>query len=136
MVIPNNFIKLDYNPATDILYVEWPNIHDYTTSEFRNILDEVVATVKNYDIKKLLADSTKSVVTMQDTEYTKIVNQFFRNLMVTRLQKLARFTAGVGFREAVANQAADFAKEAFSIKNFDSLDEAFDWLTGSTILRE
>lgn len=129
MIIPNKFIKLDYNPATDVLIIEWPNIHDYTIPELKFILNEIVSTIRNYDIKKVLADSTKSVVTLPDTEYKSIIEQLTKDLMNTRLQKFARLTTGQGYREQAANTAAEALKNYFAVRNFHNMDEALEWLS-------
>ncbi|WP_266204979.1 hypothetical protein [Pontibacter kalidii] len=89
MLIPNRFIKLEFNPATDTLFIEWPNIHDYTLYELRFMLTELIDTVRNYDIEKILANSRKSAVTLPEQEYSVIVNQFAKDLSTTRLQKFA-----------------------------------------------
>lgn len=128
MIIPNKFIKLDYNPATDILYIEWPNIHDYSLSELKFILNEIVNSIKNYDIKKVLADSTKSVITMPDAEYNNVVQQLALDLMTTRLEKFARLTTGQGIREEAVTNAATVIKDYFTVRNFNNLEDALEWL--------
>ena len=129
MIIPNQFIKLEYSPATDVLYVEWPNIHDYSVPELKHILSEILSTIRNYDIRKVLADSTKSIVTLPDAEYNSIVEQLTRDLMTTRLQKFARLTTGQGNREQAASKAAEALAGFFEVRNFSNLEEALEWLS-------
>ena len=128
MIIPNQFIKLEFNPATDTLFVEWPNIHDYTLYELHFILTDLINTVRNYDIKKILADSRKSTVTLPEQEYSAIVEQFAKDLSTTRLQKLARLTTGLGYREKAAEKAADGVNGAYSVRSFYTMEEALAWL--------
>ena len=130
MIIPNKFIRLEYDPATDILFVEWPNIHDYTVPELRHILSELVKTVRSYDIKKVLADSTRSVVTLPPAEYGAIVDQLTRDLMATRLQKFARLTTGQGMREQAAGKAGETGVGVIQVRNFNDREEALRWLAG------
>jgi len=128
MLIPNKFITLDYDPSTDILFIEWPNIHDYSLAELKFILDELVTTIKNYDIKKVLADSTKSIVTMPDEEYNAVLKQLALDLLSTRLEKFARLTTGQGYREEAVANGVTVVGDQFAIQNFEALPEALEWL--------
>ncbi|OKL38675.1 hypothetical protein [Pontibacter flavimaris] len=128
MLIPNQFIKLEFNPALDILSVEWPNIHDYTVHELRFILAELVSTVKNYDIKKILADSRNSALTLPEQEYGAIVEKFAHELSTTRLRKFARLTTGLDYREKTAGKAAEDMKDCFQVRSFYTMAEALAWL--------
>lgn len=129
MLISNKLIQLEFNPATDILHVAWPNFHDYSTYELNYILSELVSTVRNYDIKKILADSRSSTLTMPEQEYGAIVIKFAKDLSMTRLQKLARVTKGTGYRELVAEKAAVEMKNCIEVRNFPAMEEALAWLT-------
>lgn len=117
MIIPNKFIRLDYASITDILNVEWPNIHDYIVSELSYILSEMVKKVRSYDIMKVLADSTKSVVTLSPFGYGAIVEKLTQDLIATRLQKFARLTTGLGMRGQAASRAAE---EFIQVRNFQN----------------
>lgn len=128
MIIPSKFLKLEYNPATDILYVEWPDIYEYSSPELKFILGEVLNTIRSYDVKKVLADSTRSRVTLNPVEYEEIVDQFTKNLMDTRLEKFARLTTGQGFREYAAGKAAEALQGICNVENFYDLEEAINWL--------
>ncbi|WP_299823730.1 hypothetical protein [uncultured Pontibacter sp.] len=128
MIIPNKFIKLEYNPATDVLWVEWPNIDEESVPELQFILSELLGTIRNYDVKKVLADSTKSVLSLADETYNAIVEQLVLDLRTTRLQKFARLTIGEGSREVAANKAADALKDKFEMRNFNNLNDALEWL--------
>lgn len=128
MVLTNNFIKLEYDPGTDVLFVEWPNVHDYSKVEVTFILDEIVETVKNYDIKNLLTDTRHSHVTLSDHEYAGILNQLAINLTTTRLQKFARLSGSIPNREKLAYEAAALVKDTIQYKSFDDRDSALAWL--------
>lgn len=68
VLFDNSLIKLDYDPATDILAVEYPDLHDFLLSEIKRSIDTLVDTVKHYDVKRLLLDSTRTVVAVSDEE--------------------------------------------------------------------
>lgn len=128
MKIPNKFLKLDYNPNTDILFVEWPNMHNYTLPEVEHIIDEVVDTVRHYDVKRVLTDTRQSNVALSTAEYAGVINRLARELMTTRLQKFARLTTTDSNREKIASNAATLVQGVIQYKNFDDTDEAIAWL--------
>ena len=43
-------MKLEYNPATDILDVKYPNLFGYLLPEIRHSIDTLVETVISYDV--------------------------------------------------------------------------------------
>jgi hypothetical protein len=129
MLIPNKFLKLDYNPTQDILYLEWPNMHDYSLPEVQYIITEVVDAVRNYDIKRILTDTRQSSVTIPMAEYAKVVNQLAMELATTRLQKFARLQTADPDRNTVASNAAALVVGAITYQSFDNVDEAVAWLT-------
>ena len=72
VLFDNSLIRLDYNPATDILEVEYPDLYDYLLSEIRRSIDTLLDTVKNYDVKRLLLDSTRTIISVGDEESREI----------------------------------------------------------------
>lgn len=131
MIIPNKFLKLDYNPTHDILFVDWPNMHDYTLPEVSYIIDEVLEAVRSYDIKRILADTRQSQVTVPLEEYTNVVNQLALQLATTRLQKFAKLQTTDLRREAISSNAAALVIGSIAYRSFASKEEAIDWLIES-----
>ncbi|OKL39604.1 hypothetical protein [Pontibacter flavimaris] len=129
MIIPNKFIQLDYNPTTDVLFIEWPNMHDYSLPEMRFIMEEVIASVKHYDIKKILADSRQSTITLDDETYGQLINGLALLLQTTRLEKFARLTTAELNRETIASHAASLVKDSIQYQSFDDAGVAMAWLT-------
>lgn len=129
MLIPNKFLKLDYNPTIDVLLIEWPNMHEYTLPEVHYIIDEVVGAVKHYDIKRILNDTRNSEVLMGMHEYAQIVYELAIKLGATRLEKFAKLLTTDPNRETVANNAAALVSDTIQYRAFGSLEEALDWLT-------
>lgn len=129
MIIPNKFIKLDYNPTTDVLFVEWPNMHDYTLPEIEFILEELVNTVKYYNVRRILADSRKSKITLRDDAYAQVVNQLVQMLNATHLEKFARLVTTEANRESIANNAATLLNGSIQYQSFANTDVAIAWLT-------
>ncbi|GGG16152.1 hypothetical protein [Pontibacter amylolyticus] len=131
MIIPNKFLKLDYNPTYDVLFVEWPNMHDYTMPEVSYIIDEVIDAVRSYDVKRILTDTRQSKVTVPLEEYAKVVNQLALQLATTRLQKFAKLNTRDADREAISSNAAALVVGSVAYRSFDNIDEAIAWLTES-----
>jgi hypothetical protein len=129
MIIPNKFLKLDYNPGSDVLFLEWPNMHDYTLSEVKYIIGEVVDAVKGYDVKHILADTRQSQVTIPMEDYALILQNLAMQLAATRLQKFARLQTTDPEREAVSRDAAALVIGSIQYRVFGTVDEAMAWLT-------
>jgi hypothetical protein len=129
MIIPNKFIKLDYNPTTDVLFIEWPNMHDYSLPEMKFIMEEIIDSVKHYDIKKILADSRHSTITLDNEAYAQLINGLALLLQTTRLQKFARLTTTELNRETIASHAASLVKDSIQYQSFEDAGVALAWLT-------
>lgn len=128
MLIPNKFLKLDYNPTQDILYVEWPNMHDYTLPEVQYIINEVVEAVRNYDIKRILTNSRQAAVSIPMADYAKVINQLAMELSTTRLQKFARLQSPDSDRNTIASNAASLVVGSIAYRSFENEEEAVAWL--------
>ncbi|PRY15532.1 hypothetical protein CLV24_102153 [Pontibacter ummariensis] len=128
MIIPNPIIKLDYNPAQDVLVVEWPDVHEYTTSQAAYTLDIIVETVKLYDVKYLLTDTRNGIIDIPEAKYKALILSFAKSLATTRLKKLARVVTASTLREKPINEVRREAQLAVPIKSFDNAEEALAWL--------
>ncbi|WP_026464023.1 hypothetical protein [Adhaeribacter aquaticus] len=131
----NNFIVLNYEPTTDILTVDWPQIESYLLHEVERSLQTLVDYVRNYDVKRLLIDAgkaTSSPELVDSSEYKRIIMEFAINLNKTRLQKSARVVALDKNRETKTQKvAAEIVQQtgfAIQSKNFDTRAEAMAWL--------
>ena len=128
MIIPNSLIKLDYNPARDVLSVEWPDFHYYSASEAAYTLNIIVETVRQYDVKYLLTDTRKSTVDIPKSEYKEIILKFAKDLATTRLRKIARVVTDSTRRLKPIREVRQEAQLEVAIEDFYSLEEALDWL--------
>lgn len=129
MIIPNRVVKLDYDPAKDVLSVEWPDFRDYSISEAVHILDIVVETLRLYDVKYLLTDTRNRMMNVPDSRYKDIILKFAKDLTATRLQKLARVVTESTVREKPINEVKREANLSIPMQNFYTVEEAFNWLT-------
>ncbi|MDX5347653.1 MAG: hypothetical protein LPJ89_11610 [Hymenobacteraceae bacterium] len=133
ILFENSILKLNYNPATDIVEVVYPDLHDYLVPEIKYSIDKLVVNVKNYDIKKLLLDSTNTKVLIDAAESSEIALYLAAGLANTRLQKVARLQSSSSDIEKNAGNNIRKAQETislpFELKNFTSKAEALQWLS-------
>lgn len=128
MILPNKLLTLDYDPAKDVLTVEWPNFEAYALPELRHILDSVVETVRSYDIKHLLIDARSAVIAVEQKEYDEIAGNFAHSLLTTRLKKLARLITHSSIRETHVQNFKQKANFSFEVESFATKEEALLWL--------
>jgi len=132
MIIYSGIITLNYNPATDVLDTSMPDVKQFGLSEVSFCLQLIVESIRNYDIKKLLLDSSKSVVEVEDEPYKAVTTKFGTELMGTRLKKIARVaTADARREEKSATVSAELRRELnfpVEFRNFTSKAGAMEWL--------
>lgn len=129
MLIYKGIITLDYTPATDVLVANMPDVRQSGLSETNYCLKLIVDTLRNYDIKHLVLDCSKTVVDTGSETYKSTIGNLCKSLMGTRLKKIAQ----VGTAEAL-RQGKSFLelRQEFSLpiefSSFSSQAEAVDWL--------
>ncbi|MFD3001464.1 hypothetical protein ACFS7Z_13925 [Pontibacter toksunensis] len=128
----NSILKLDYSPATDILDVGYPDLHDYMLSEIKHSIDILIDTVKNYDVKKVILDSSRTVSSVSSEESREIAVYLASGLMKTRVQKVARVQSPSSDIEERAQGNIRHINESiqlpFQLQNFTSKEVAIEWL--------
>lgn len=132
ILFENTILKLDYNPASDILEVVYPDLHDYLISEIKNSITILVNTVKNYDVKKLLLDARNTVISVGEAESREIASFLATGLIATRTQKVARIQSGSALAEATSQSTIYHVQQNWSlpyqIQNFTDKAAANSWL--------
>ncbi|MFD3003810.1 hypothetical protein ACFS7Z_25870 [Pontibacter toksunensis] len=136
VLFDNSLIRLDYNPATDIMEVEYPDLHDYLLSEIKRSIDTLLDTVNNYDVKQLLLDSTRTIISVGDVESREIATYLAAGLMRTRVQKVARVQSPSATVETTAQNNIRHISAVqvlpFELQNFSSKAMALEWLVGKS----
>ena len=132
ILFENSIIKLDYNPASDILEVAYPDLHDYLLSEIKNSIIVLVNTLTNYDVKKVLLDSSKTVISVSEEASKEVSTYLATSLLKTRTQKLARVQSPSTLVEITAHNNIQHIQSSlqlpFQIRNFDNKPDACSWL--------
>ncbi|GAB3541467.1 hypothetical protein GCM10027443_40790 [Pontibacter brevis] len=134
----NGFLKLDYNPSTDILYVQCPDVHEYDLLQIQQAFNIIIETVINYDIKKCILDTSKTKMNVGDENHSSVMQHLGRGLVTTRLQMLARIATKDTARERrVENYVRTVyaeVKPTGMFQNFTSKAAAVRWLTGGNVI--
>ena len=132
MLLYHGIIKLDYDPTTDVLVTSMPDIKQFALAEVSFCLELIVDSIRNYDIKNLLLDSSKSVIEVEEAAYKTITKKFTLDLTSTRLKRIARVgTADTKREEKSAKLSTELKQELnlpMEFQNFTSQAEAMKWL--------
>jgi hypothetical protein len=132
ILFENSVVKLEYSPATDILEIAYPDLHNYLLPEIKHSINILVDTVISYDVKKLLLDSTRTIISVSAEESSEIALYLAGGLVRTRVQKVARLESpNAAVEETAQNnirQIKDAQQLPFELQNFTSRTQALAWL--------
>lgn len=133
ILFKNSIIQLDYNPAADILDVAYPDLHGFLIPEIKHSIDILVDNVRNYDVKRVLLDSTRTLILVSEAESREVATYLAGGLMKTRVQKVARLQSSSTVVEATAQGNIQHIRQTqalpFLLQNFTVREEAVAWLT-------
>ena len=124
----NGLITLEYDPAADILFVDWPDILPYNLTDVRETLLVLLDTIRVYDIKNILIDSRRSVVELNEEEHEALMLDFARDLKSTRLQRMARLRTNDPVRESRVTLARKKSGTSIDYQEFKDEAAAMEWL--------
>ncbi|QNF32251.1 hypothetical protein HUW51_05710 [Adhaeribacter swui] len=135
MILFNNgYFTLDYDPTTDTLFVDLPEMRTQELSEAKHCFDIMVEHVNNYHVHYLLLDSRKAVVQVDNAAYHQLIYQVSQKLKYTHLKKVARLASSDSTLEGMANKVQQHVLKSepasYLIQNFTSREQALEWLTG------
>ncbi|MBD1398118.1 STAS/SEC14 domain-containing protein [Pontibacter sp. JH31] len=133
VIYKNGFLTLDYEPATDILSFEMPNVDDVVLPEMKRSLAIIVEHVRNYDVKRVLLDARQTNMSVDAESYADIIAEFYRNLMATRVQKVARLVTPDSKREKVVKTLLDNMTLSVEVQRFTEVSKALDWLKSDVL---
>lgn len=128
MRIHSEIVNLYYNPTTDVLSVEWPDIHTYNMDEIRSALGDIVLNIRNFGVKRLLIDSRKTVIGISNGQYEKITTQFIKDIIASPIEKVARMESADAARETRLAGLISGCRMTIAFRNFATKEEAVKWL--------
>ena len=128
ILFQNSLIKLIYNPATDILSVDMPSVNYDIATEYSRSLDIIVENVKNYDVKKLLIDASKSEIEIDLDKFADLITKFSLDLKASRLEKVSRVVSADQERENIVQQIIEEVQPVPLYNSFTDYKVAMGWL--------
>ncbi|MCX2739788.1 hypothetical protein [Pontibacter anaerobius] len=134
ILFENSIVKLDYDPATDIVEIEYPDLHGFLLPEIKHTITILVDYIRNYDVKRMLLDSTKTMVSVSEEESREVAMTLAAGVMKTRVEKVARVQSPSEAVEQTSERNIHHLKQTqqlpFELRNFTSKAEAIAWLKG------
>lgn len=128
----DGLIVLEYEAATDILSVSWPDSRRASAAELQFSIAKLMDTLRHYDIKKLFIDASENVENVSDEEYRSMNMKFAGELIATRLQRIARVGAPDSERQKMVQEIAEkylFESNGnITFREFPDADAAMEWL--------
>lgn len=132
ILFDNSIIKIDYTPATDILEVAYPDLEGFLLSEIKHSIIVLVENVKNYDVKRVLLDASRTIISVSEEESREIATYLAAGLVCTRVQKVARIQSPSDHVETTAQGNIRYIHTSlslpFQLQNFITKAEAVGWL--------
>lgn len=128
----DSLLKFSYDTVTQVLSVTWPDLSETPISEIENSLQKFARTVRNFDVRKVLADHRFGFTSLEDEAYKKILEDYHRNLADTNLEKLARLLPeNPAWEYYIRQYSRDLHEKLtlpYQIGVFKSKSEALAWL--------
>lgn len=128
MIIPNSYVKLDYNPTTDVLVAELPDFRYYEVPEAKYILSTIVDTVRHYNVHYLITDTRGKIQNVPDSTYKEVVVEFAQGLSTTNLKKIARLADIHYSKQNAAEEVRLETGFPIPVMHLYSIEECLKWL--------
>ncbi|MBB6609946.1 hypothetical protein H7F15_02760 [Pontibacter sp. Tf4] len=131
----DHIIRLEYDPACDLLLTSLTVAREYDVKEVRSAFLSIITHVNEYNITSLLLDFTRNTLDLQAGEYKVTVAQLTVGLLQTSLRKVARVSTADPIREEkIASMLQDIQTAVplpIQVKMFPTKEAALQWLLGA-----
>ena len=132
VLLHNSILKLDYTPATDIVEIAYPDLEGFLIPEIKHNIDTLVDIIRNYDIKNVCLDSSKTIVSVSAEESKQVTSYLAIGLTKTRVRKVARVQSTSSTVENTAQGNIKHINQIltlpYKLQNFTSKPDAIAWL--------
>jgi len=133
MILHQDYIiRIEYDPATDIMQVDYPDLHSSQISEVKHSLTRMTDAIRNYDVKKLLIDASTTKLNISDEERDLLSMSLAADLANTRLEKLAHIQPEDPMLIEKSNENIAQIQQAgllaYQLQMFSDKDKALEWL--------
>ena len=110
------------------MIVSWSNSSAYDVLEFRQSIDKVIETIKNYHCRNLLIDASEAIIALEDEVLTAALSDFATKIGQTGIKKVARIITSSQIREEKVQAIRDEIVLPFEIYDISSREQALHWL--------
>jgi len=128
----DSLLNFRYNTVNQVLSVTWPDLTNTPLPEIENSLQNLARNIKNFDIRKVLADHRYGFTSLENEAYKQMLIDYHRNLAETNLEKLARLIpenpAWEYYIIQLSQELHDKLNLPFKIRFFKKKTEALKWL--------
>lgn len=128
----DSLLRFRYNTIDQILSVNWPDLSNTPLPEIENSLNKFARNIKNFDVRKVMADHRHGFTSLDDEGYRKIIEDYHRRLADTNLEKLARIIpdepAWEYFITKLTREMQEKLHLPFKIRFFKKRADALKWL--------
>ena len=124
----NGFMKLSFDPVSDILLVDLPPVDNILMPEIKMSFSLIIDYARNYDVKRLLFNAKETQAEVEEASFSPIVSDFILGLQTTRLQKIARIASANFARENTIKRVFKDKIIFIQFKTFPEVEPALEWL--------
>ena len=128
----DSILNFRYNISTQILSISWPDLSNTPLPEIENSLQKLARNIKNFDIRKVMADHRFGYTSLDDDAYKKMIEDYHRSLADTHLEKLARIIpenpAWEYFITNLSKELEEKLNLPFKVRFFTKKADALKWL--------
>lgn len=128
----DSLLDYNYDTHTHILSISWPDLSGTPLPEIENSLQKLARNIKNFDIRKMIADHRYGYTSLDNDAYKEMVENYHRQLAETNLEKLARLLPEEpAWEYFILNYSRELAEKLhlpFEIRFFSNRSEAIAWL--------
>jgi hypothetical protein len=133
MILLDNFlIKIDYNPATDIAIIDYPDLFDFELPEVQHAIELLAETINNYNVKKILIKPTRTTPERSLEEGGEIAAFLATKLRQAHVKKMARVRSPYSAVEANARKSVQLVETSRAlptqVRFFRAKSDAMEWL--------
>jgi hypothetical protein len=128
----DSLLQYQYDTTNHILSITWPDLTGTPLPEIENSLQKLARNIKNFDIRKVIADHRFGYTSLEDDAYKKVIEDYHRSLAETNLQKIARLLpenpAWEYFIKHISQELQEKLNLPFKVRFFTKKTKAIKWL--------
>lgn len=132
VVFQDYTLIIERQPETNILCVRWLEQQVFRMSDFESSFHILMENIEKFRIKKLLAQSSRSMIHLPEEQYISVILLLQSGLAHSKIEKVARISSDqspedkwcIQYFEHILNEM----ELEIDFRNFDSRKKALVWL--------